>query len=86
MKAATEAFGAIAKDCALRDAELSSFSASSTEPMTPEFDIVALSSDAVDNALRCDELAMFMRDARTRFPRANAPPAPAPAPAPAATH
>jgi hypothetical protein len=42
--------------------------------MTPDFDISALTSDAVDNAVGCDELARFFLDAKTRFP----PPAPAP--------
>jgi len=51
--------------------------------MTPDFDIIALSSDAIDNVLRCDDLASFFLDARTRYPKAATPePAPAPAAAP----
>jgi hypothetical protein len=93
-KAAAEAFDGVARDCALQDSELANFTAKAAQPMTPEFDIVALASDAVDNAVGCDQLARFFLDASTRFPRPAAPPAaPAPpagtgatpAPAPAAT-
>jgi hypothetical protein len=56
--------------------------------MTPDFDIIALSSDAVDNVLRCEDLAGFFLDARTRYPKPAAPApaasATAPAPAPSA--
>jgi hypothetical protein len=84
-KAAGAAFDAVARDCALRDAALSEFSAMSVQPMTPELDINALASDAVDNAVGCDELGRFFLDARTRFPPGPAPGA-APAPgAPAST-
>ncbi len=31
---------------------------------------MALSSDVVDNAFRCDDLANFFRDAHSQFPRA----------------
>ena len=88
-RAAAAAFVTVAKNCSLRDADWSTFSASSREPMTPDFDIVALSSDVIDNALRCDNLANFFRDARTQFPRAPEPapaastaPSPSPTPAP----
>lgn len=83
-QAAGAAFGAVAKTCEFRDGTLSSFSAVSRQPMTPDFDIVALSSDAVDNALRCDDLAGFFLDARTRYPKPAAPPAPSLPPAPSA--
>jgi hypothetical protein len=83
-KAAHAAFDAVAKTCAFRDGDLSSFSAVSRQPMTPDFDIIALSSDAVDNVLRCDELASFFLDAKTRYPKpATLEPAPSAAPAPA---
>jgi hypothetical protein len=71
--AAGAAFEAVLKTCALRDSDFSSFSASSRQPMTPDFDVMALSSDAVDNLLRCDDLASFFLDARSRFPKASAP-------------
>ncbi|HEX3342938.1 MAG TPA: hypothetical protein VHS09_00145 [Polyangiaceae bacterium] len=82
---AGNAFAAAAKDCALPDAELAAFSSSSTQPMNPEFDMMALAAGAVDNAIGCDQLARFFRDAHTRFPRAAPPPAPpgsAPPPVP----
>jgi len=82
-KAAHAAFDAVAKTCEFRDGDLSSFSAVSRQPMTPDFDIIALSSDAVDNVLRCDELASFFLDAKTRYPKPATPePAPSAAPAP----
>lgn len=62
------AFDAISRNCALPDAAFEEFSASSAQPMTPGFDIVALSSDAVDNLLRCYDLANFFLDARNRQP------------------
>jgi hypothetical protein len=87
--AAGAAFDAVAKTCVLRGGDFSSFSASSRQPMTPDFDVMALSSDAVDNLLRCEDLANFFLDARTRYPKASiAAPAPgsvpsaSPAPAP----
>jgi hypothetical protein len=76
-KAASASFDAVAKDCALQDAELGEFSATSNQPMTPDFDINALASDAVDNAVGCDELARFFLDAKTRFPPPTAPSTPA---------
>jgi hypothetical protein len=90
-RAAGAAFAAVVKACEFRDADLTTFSAVSRQPMTPDFDIIALSSDAVDNVLRCDDLASFFLDARTRYPKAATPepapaPAAAPAPAPAPTH
>jgi hypothetical protein len=45
--------------------------------MTPEFDLVVLLSDAVDNAIGCDQLARFFVDAKTRYPAVAPPPAPA---------
>jgi hypothetical protein len=72
--AATAAFIGVARDCALRDGDLASFSITSTQPMIPEFDITALAGDAVDNAIGCGELARFFRDVHTRFPKAPAPP------------
>jgi len=78
--AAGAAFTSAAKDCALVDAEMSAFSVSSTQPMNPAFDMMALAAGAVDNAVGCDQLARFFRDAHTRFPKAPAPPAPAPPP------
>lgn len=83
-QAARAAFDAVAKTCGFRDGDLSTFSAVGRQPMTPDFDIIALSSDAVDNVLRCPDLAAFFLDARTRYPKPATPPA-APAPAPAAT-
>lgn len=87
-KAAASAFATIVKNCTMRDASWSAFSATSREPMTPDFDVLALSSDVVDNALRCDDLANFFRDARTLFPKAPdaAPAAASPSAAPAASH
>jgi hypothetical protein len=82
-KAAGAAFGAVAKDCALRDAQLSAFSASATQPMTPDFDVVALASDATDNVLGCAELARFFLDVGKRYPKASSPVPPV-APAPSA--
>ena len=84
-KAAAGAFATVAKNCSLRDSDWSSFSASSRQPMTPDFDIIALSSDVVDNAFCCDDLANFFRDAHSQFPRAPEP-APASSAAPAPTH
>jgi hypothetical protein len=82
-KAAASAFETVAKNCSLHEANWSTFTATSREPMTPDFDIIALSSDVVDNALRCDDLANFFRDARTQFPKApDAAPASSAAPAP----
>ena len=78
LNAAGGAFASAAKDCALLDAEMSAFSSSSTQPMNPEFDMMSLAAGAVDNAVGCDQLARFFRDAHTRFPRAPAPPAPSP--------
>jgi hypothetical protein len=72
--AAGAAFADAARDCALHDAELSSFTVESTQPMNPEFDLMALAAGAVDAAMGCDQLARFFRDAHTRFPRAPAPP------------
>ena len=84
-QAARAAFDPVAKRCGFRDGDLSTFSAVSRQPMTPDFDIIALSSDAVDNVLRCEDLASFFLDARTRYPKPAIPaPAPAPAAAPAA--
>jgi hypothetical protein len=81
-KAAGEAFDAVAKDCALQDSDLADFSASAVQPMNPDFDVVALTSDAVDNLVGCAELARFFLDAKNRFPRAaSAPPAAPAAPA-----
>jgi hypothetical protein len=76
--AAAAAFATVARDCSLREAELSAFAVSSTQPMIPEFDMMALAADAVDNVIGCVELARFFRDAHTRFPK-QAPPSP-PAP------
>jgi hypothetical protein len=68
------AFAALAQDCALKDASISSFSSSATQPMTPDFDVVALVSDAVDNVLRCDELARIFVDASAHPAKTEAPP------------
>jgi hypothetical protein len=71
---AGEALDSAAKNCGLERAEnASGFSASNEVPMTPDFDIVALAGGAVDNLLRCYDLANFFLDARTRFPKAGAP-------------
>jgi hypothetical protein len=82
VKGAGAAFASAARDCALVDAEMSAFSASSSQPMNPEFDMMALAAGAVDNVVGCDQLARFFRDAHTRFPGAPAPPVPAAVPAP----
>jgi len=66
--AAVAAFAAISKDCGLPSATPEEFSASSSQSMTPEFDVVALSSDAVDNLLRCYDLANFFLEAGNRRP------------------
>jgi hypothetical protein len=84
LNAAGAAFAGVARDCALRDADVTSFSVSNTQPMIPEFDMVALASDAVDNAIGCGQLARFFRDAHTNFPKAATPPAPPAPPASAA--
>jgi hypothetical protein len=77
-KGAAAAFDSVTKDCGLHDADLSSFSSSSRQPMTPDFDIVALTSDVVDDLFRCESLAHFFIDVRNRFPKTSAPePAPA---------
>jgi hypothetical protein len=85
LNAADAAFAGVARDCALRDAELTTFSVTSTQPMIPEFDMMALAGDAVDNAIGCGQLARFFRDVHTNFPKAAAPapatPPPPPAPA-----
>jgi hypothetical protein len=73
MSAAGAAFSSVAKDCALRDADITAFSAASTTPMNPQFDMMALASDAVDNAVGCVQLARFFRDVHTRFPKPAAP-------------
>ena len=65
---ATATFDAMSRNCGLPRATPEEFSASSTQAMTPEFDIVALSSDAVDNLLRCYDLANFFLEARNRQP------------------
>jgi hypothetical protein len=75
MAAAGPAFHAVARECGLREAELATFSATSTTPMNPEFDMMGLASDAVDSTLGCVQIARFFRDVHTRFARA-APPAP----------
>jgi hypothetical protein len=67
--AATVAFESVSRNCSLKNANLNEFSASSAQPMTPDFDIVALAADAVDNVLRCYDLASFFLDARERFPK-----------------
>ncbi len=82
-KAAGAAFESVAQTCGFRDGSLADFSAVSRQPMTPDFDIIALSSDVVDNVLRCPDLAAFFLDAKTRYPK-PATPAPAPAAAPPA--
>lgn len=72
--AAGPALNSIAKTCGLERAEdPSALSASSTEPMTPDFDLMALTCNAVDNLLRCYDLANFFLEARTRFPKASDP-------------
>jgi hypothetical protein len=83
--AASDAFAGIAKICGFRDGDFTHFSATSRQPMTPDFDVVALASDVVDNVLRCDDLAAFFLDARSRYPKpaaaSTAPPTTPPAPA-----
>ena len=74
-RTAGAAFAPVARTCGYRDGDLTSFSGLSRQPMTPDFDVLALASDAVDNVLRCEELANFFLDAKTRYPR----PEPAPA-------
>jgi len=82
VSAASAAFASAAKDCALLDAEMSAFSVASSQPMNPEFDMLALAAGAVDGSVGCDQLARFFRDAHTRFPRVSAPSPAPPAPAP----
>jgi hypothetical protein len=82
-KAAATAFDGVTRDCALKGSDLSTFSASTTTPMTPDFDLVTLTSEVVDDALGCSDLARFFAEARTRFPKpAAAPPAAPPASSP----
>jgi hypothetical protein len=69
MDAAGAAFTSVAADCKMNGADLTAFSASSRQPMTPGFDVLALTSDAVDNVFRCEDLARFFQDAKTRFPK-----------------
>jgi hypothetical protein len=71
-KAAAAGFVSVANDCALRDAELAAFAGSSVQQMTPDFDIVALTGDAVDNVVGCVELARFFVEAKNRYPKAPA--------------
>jgi hypothetical protein len=78
--AAAAAFDSIARTCALQHADLSNFSASSAQAMTPDFDIQALASNAVDSLLRCYDLANFFLEARNRYPK------PAPELSPEPTH
>jgi hypothetical protein len=87
------AFASVARECGLKDGELAAFSSVSSQPMNPEFDMMALAADVVDNSVGCEQLARFFKDAPTRFPRATpappppptvpppSPPPPAPAPA-----
>jgi hypothetical protein len=70
--AASAEFESVASGCGLKNATFGEFSASSAQPMTPDFDIVALAGDTVDNALRCYELANFFVDARKRFSKQQA--------------
>lgn len=60
----TGSFDAASRNCGLPHATFEEFSGSSRQPMTPDFDIVALSSDAVDTILRCYDLANFFLAAR----------------------
>jgi hypothetical protein len=76
MAAAGAAFTGVARDCALRDSELTTFAGGATTPMIPEFDMMVLASDAVDSAIGCGQLARFFRDVHTRFPKGGAPAAP----------
>lgn len=80
--AAGPVFTSVARDCGLKDAELGSFSSVSSQPMNPEFDMMALAADVVDNSVGCEQLARFVHEAPTRFPRPAAPPPPPAAPAP----
>jgi hypothetical protein len=66
---ARAAFAQVANDCAFKNADLSQFVGWARQPMTPDFDVQALANDAVDSVLRCDDLARFVMDARTRFPK-----------------
>ncbi len=71
-KAAAPAFDSAARSCGLQNADdPAGLSASSTEPMTPDFDLMALASNAVDNLFRCYDLANFFLEARNRFPKAS---------------
>jgi hypothetical protein len=70
--AASTEFESVSRNCGLKNAALHEFSASSAQPMTPDFDIVALAGDLVDNVLRCYDLANFFLDARNRFPKQHA--------------
>jgi hypothetical protein len=69
---ASAAFETAARNCGLKNADLREFSASSAQPMTPDFDVVALAADTVDSVLRCYEVASFFLDARDRFPKQHA--------------
>jgi hypothetical protein len=69
LDAARAAFVQVANDCSLKGGDLSTFTGWSRQPMTPDFDIQALATDAVDSVLRCDDLARFFMDAKTRFPK-----------------
>jgi hypothetical protein len=82
VNAARNAFTQVARDCALADGELSAFSGSSSQPMTPQFDLTAVAAGAVDNTVGCAQLARFFRDAHTQFPAAAPPPPPPPPAAP----
>jgi len=78
--AAGPAFDSAAKTCGLQGKDdPTTLSASSTEPMTPDFDLMALASNAVDNLFRCYDIANFFLEARKRFTKAGgAQPAPGP--------
>jgi hypothetical protein len=69
LDAARAAFVQVASDCSLKGGDMTTFTGWSRQPMTPDFDIQALANDAVDSVLRCDDLARFFTDAKTRFPR-----------------
>jgi hypothetical protein len=86
--AAGVAFTSVAQTCGFRDGDFTNFSGLARTPMTPDFDVLALASDAVDNVLRCEDLANFFLDAKTRYPKPEAAPAPTAAPAapPPAAH
>ena len=60
----TAAFDAASRNCGLPHATFEEFSGVGKQPMTPDFDIVGLSSDAVDGILRCYDLANFFLTAR----------------------